>query len=317
MLKSKLSTYREDIINANKAKILELLERNRDVLDNLLKSHSDFLKKIKPEFEKCRESIKEAIVSFKRHTVNETKNIYEMLFNDLADRSDDIIEENFGDKEAIRYRIESAFERLAEDAQSELDKSMEENLETLRSQLKESIDRLIEDANRINIEMSSIDNQLSSWSFYHRGNLGWDIDLKDFGSIAFQIASYGVSGFAVGSALPGIGQLVGTVVGVVMGAIMSLVHLLSSKKRRIRKAQLEVRKKLSEEKNNKKQKTSEEIKELVSSIKNKIDEELVKKINNLEESLYIPIEVIKRQIAELDGLKNKIRKVNYGAVEAI
>lgn len=73
VLHDKLSTFREDMIESNKTKVYELLVENLETLKNLYISHEAFVAKTKPEFDKCREAIKQAQERFEQLVVTGQK----------------------------------------------------------------------------------------------------------------------------------------------------------------------------------------------------------------------------------------------------
>jgi len=317
VLKGKLSTFREDIVESNKAKVRELLAENLDVLSKTLESHKAFVAKVAPEFDKCRAAITEAVTSFERLAKSARQNVYNELFNELVEASDAIVADNFGEAEDIKQGIESAFDRLSEEAQSELEADLARNLSGLQSQLEESVERLLEDVERVEFEQKLRADQLSSWSFQHPDDLGWNLGLGDFGSFAFQIGSYALSGAAIGSAFPGIGTLIGGAVGAALGAVMAVLNLFMSKARRIRKSQAEVRKKIEKVRDKKLAQIEPEVSSLMESIRNGVDKGVVQQVDLLEKSLAAPLEIIDKQISTLSHMKNKIETMPYGSTKAV
>lgn len=317
VLKGKLSTFREDIVESNKAKVRELLAENLDVLSETLESHKVFVAKVAPEFDKCRAAIKEAVASFERLATSARRNVYNELFNKLVEDSDNIVADNFGEAEDIKRGIESSFDRLSEQAQSDLEADLESNLSDLQSRLAESVERLLEDVERVEFEQKLRADQLSRWSFQHSDDLGWNLGLGDFGSFAFQIGSYAISGAFIGSAFPVIGTAIGAAVGVALGAVMAVLNLFMSKARRIRKSQAEVREKIEKVRDKKLADINPEVSSLMDSIRKDVGEGVVQKVDFLEMSLAAPLEIVEKQISMLSHLKNKIEMMPYGSTKAV
>ncbi|MHA6963447.1 P-loop NTPase family protein [Zobellella denitrificans] len=317
VLKGKLSTFREDIVESNKAKVQELLNRNLEVLTEIVESHRSFLDQVAPEFEKCRTAINEALISFERLSVSSRCNIYNELFNSLVEDSDNIVEENFGEAADIKRGIESAFDRHSQSAESKLEKDLDLNLQTLVDQLEKSMARLLEDVERVQFGQQFRVDNASGWSFQQAGDLGWNLGLGDFGSIAFQIGSYGLAGAGIGSAFPGIGTAIGAAVGVAVGAIMAVLNLFMGKARRIRKSQAKVREKIEDVRDKKLSKVNSEVSKLMSSVRKGVDEAVIKKVHDLEVSLAVPVDVIEKQISMLSNLKNRIERMPYGSTTAV
>lgn len=66
LLHDKLSTFKEDIVESNKAKVRELLVENIKELEIILSDHQAFLDSVEPEFQKCRAAISAALTTFSR-----------------------------------------------------------------------------------------------------------------------------------------------------------------------------------------------------------------------------------------------------------
>ena len=317
VLTGKLSTFREDIVESNKAKVRELLAENLNVLKETLESHKEFVARVAPEFDKCRAAITEAVSSFERLVTSARRNIYNELFNKLVEDSDNIVADNFGEAADIKREIESAFERHSQDAQAELEASLEKNMGGLQSQLEESVERLLEDVERVKFQQKVRADQASRWSFQHSDDLGWNLGLGDFGSFAFQIGSYALSGAAVGTFLPGLGTIIGGAVGAALGLAMALLNLFMSKARRIRKSQVEVRKKFESLRDKKLADIEPEISALMESVRKSVEEDVVQQVDVLEKSLDAPLEVIDKQISALSHVKNTIEMMPYGSTKAV
>ncbi len=318
VLKGKLSTFKEDIVESNKAKVRELLTENLTVLNETLESHSAFLAKVAPEFEKCRAAIKESVTSFERLAKSARRNVYNELFNNLVEDSDAIVADNFSKAEEIKRGVESAFDRHSEHAQSVLKLDLAKNLAGLQSRLQESVARLFEDVKRVELEQQINARQPRVWEFQHSSSLGWNLGLGDFGSFVFQVGSYATTGAMIGTPFaPPLGTLIGGAVGAALGIAMALLSLVMSKARRIRKSQAEVRQKIEKVRDKKLAELDGEVRSLMEAIRRCIDELVVQQVEGLEKSLAAPLEVIGKNITILSHLKNQIEKMPYGSTKAV
>tara|TARA_R110001599_G_scaffold75998_5_gene208103 strand:- start:2004 stop:3635 length:1632 start_codon:yes stop_codon:yes gene_type:complete len=317
VLTGKLSTFREDIVESNKAKVRELLAENLSVLKETLESHKEFVARVAPEFDKCRASITEAISSFERLVTSARRNVYNELFNELVEDSDTIVEDNFGESADTKRGIESAFERHSQEAQAELEMSLEKNLGSLQFQLEESVGRLLEDVERVKFQQKIRADQTSRWSFQHSDDLGWNLGLGDFGSFAFQIGSYALGGAALGTFFPVVGNIIGGAVGAALGLASAVWKLFRSKASRIRKSQAEVRKKIESLRDKKLADIEPEISALMESVRKCVDEDVVQQVDVLERSLGAPLEIIDKQISALSHVKKTIEMMPYGSTKAV
>ncbi|WP_257645784.1 hypothetical protein [Ottowia beijingensis] len=229
VLHDKLSTFREDMIESNKTKVYELLVENLETLKNLYISHEAFVAKTKPEFDKCREAIKQAQERFEQLVVTGRKNLWEKLFNSLKEDADEIVEQNFGENKIISNKIERAFKNRQESLKNALQEQYEKYLADLQKDLQQAMRRLLEDVSRVEFEKLLSDSENMNIN-YKTPELGIGLEFGDYGWMALNIGSYAVAGFGIGSAFPVIGNLIGAIAGAVVGALVSFIkHIFTSK----------------------------------------------------------------------------------------
>jgi len=315
VVRKKLSTYKEDIIESNKEKLRKLLEDNILILETLLKTHKEFLSKIEPEFQRCKSNIKEDVNSFERLLRASHRNVYNELFDKLIEDSETIIEKNFGETEFIALSIAQAFERHSQEANIRLEESIKECLSELGSRIEEKVNRLLEDIDRTQLQFTV--KQSEGWLFEHTGKLGWNLTWKDFGSAAFQIGSYAASGAAIGSLFPGYGTVIGAIVGSAIGLVMTVLNLFMSKAKRIRKCQAEVCKKIEAEREKKLNELAGDINNILVDVRRHINEGVMHKLEILEKNLFAPTAIISKQISCLTNLKNNLEAMPYGSIKAV
>ena len=317
VLKSKLSTFREDIVESNKAKVRELLGRNIKELSQAVESHNSFICDTDPEFQKCRAAVEEAVASFERISLSARRNIINELFNGLMEDSDRIVDRYFGEADDIKKGIGEAFDRLRGRAEAELESNLEKNIETLHGQLEQAMKRLLEDVVRVEFEQQIQSVKSDGWGLGHSDAKGWDLGLGDFGSIAFQIGSYATTGALLGTPFgPPLGNIIGGAVGAAVGAIIALVNLFMSKAKRIRKSQSEVRKKVEKVRDQKLAEIDKEVVELMTVVRQEVNEGFLRKVDELEKNLKAPVKILEKQIEIMDELKDKIERMPYGTTEA-
>jgi gas vesicle protein len=317
VLHDKLSTFREDMIESNKTKVHELLVENVETLEKLYTTHEAFVARTKPEFEKCRESIKEAQEQFERLVVIGRKNLWDKFFNNLKDDADEIVERHFGDNKIISSTIDSAFKTRQELLKDDLQEHFEECLIDLQKDMQQAMQRLLEDVARVEFEQFLCDAETLNIN-YKTPSLGLGLEFGDYGWMAFNIGSYAMAGFGIGSAFPVIGNLIGAIAGAVVGALVSLLNILfTSKRERIRKAQGQVQEKIDEAWSNARKALQEERKTLFAPVRKQIDEAVSARVQRLDESLKRPLKIIEQQIMVMNHTKEQLENMPYGTIQAI
>lgn len=316
VLHNKLSTFKEDMIESNKTKVHELLAENIETLNSLYATHEAFVANTAVEFEKCYEAINTAQKRFERIVVSRRKNLYDQLFTRLKADADTIIERHFGDNDAISSQINKAFKTRQGAVKKSLQKQFEDNLNELHHDLQQAMQRLLEDVARVEFEQLLRDADLQTID-YQTPTLGFGLELGDYGWMAFNIGSYAAAGFGIGTAFPVIGNVVGAVVGVVVGVLVNALGFFTSKEKRIRKAQGRVQEKIDEAWSEATKALKEERKTLFVPVRQQIDETVLNRVEQLEQSLKHPLTIIEQQMALMRRTKEQLENMPYGTIQAI
>lgn len=317
VIRSKVATFREDIVESNKGKVRESLGQYLQVLNTQLTNHRAFLKKTEPEFDKCRVAFAKAIAAFERRIINNRRNRWNDFFNDLMEKSDDIVEDDFGDKEAIARRISQQFKSRRVEVEKLMLQDTEEGVKALQEQMIQAVARLLQDIKHIEFQQHVDFAHGGEFEFGREIALGYDLGLRDFGSMAFKIGSYALSGATVGSAFPVIGTVIGAVAGALVGVVMTVVGFFTSKASKVRKAQGKVRDKLESARDKALDGIDDEVRNLVAAIENELKSSLLQKVNAMHTALQQPIAIFEQQITQITHLKNQLENMPYGTIQTV
>lgn len=317
VLENKSKTFREDIVESNKTKVRELLNDNLSTLIILLSDYQSFSKKIDPEFLACDTFINEKFDLFKQRLRNGRRNLLESFFSDLANKADDIVEDDFGDEDVISNRLKRASNKGKEQLEHEFSEHFSKCVNILLDDIKTSMQRLIEDIQRVefqtDIEKIKSLNKLD----FKTTNIDMGFDLKDLGKFAFNIASYATTGFLIGSAFPGIGNVIGAVAGAVVGVLSSVLSIFTSKAKRIRKAQSKVQNSIDDARYSALEKVNDDLEMVILDVSENIISPIKVQIDTLKTSIDKPIEIINQQIKIMTDLSEKVEVMPYGTIQAI
>jgi gas vesicle protein len=317
VVSEKLVTFKEDIIESNKAKVRELLNENVDILQKALAQHQGFIDRINPEFEKCIASIKGAIDTFERVVTAARKNLWEEFFNELAEEADKIVANHFGDDDRIASKIKSAFKTRQEKMPEPLQAQLDEQMAAMQQSIEQAMNRLIEDVRRVEFQEAISFGESAKKAEYESSMLDMDLGLKEWGSFAFNIGSYAMAGATVGTVFPVIGNVIGAIAGAVVGLLVSAWEFASGKDKRIRKAQRMVQGKIDEARDDVLNAVSDEIATLMRLIKDGVKTSAQDRIAAVHESLKRPLKIISQQIALMNEMKHQLEKMPYGTIQAI
>lgn len=316
VLHSKLATFREDMVESNKTKVYELLVENISTLQSLHGAHEAFVARSKPEFEKCREAIKGSLERFERLVMTGRRNLWDNLFNSLKEDADYIVERHFGDNDAISSQINRAFKTRQNSLKEKLQEQFELYLNDLGQDLQQAIQRLLEDVARVEFEQLLYDTEALNIN-YKTPDLDLGLELGDYGWMAFNIGSYALAGAGIGTAFPVIGNLIGAAAGALVGILVSLLSVFTGKEKRIRKAQGQVQEKIDEACFEAHKALKEERKTLFAPVRKQIDETVLSRVQQLDESLKRPLKIIEQQIALMTRTKEQLESMPYGTIQAV
>lgn len=316
VLHSKLATFREDMVESNKTKVYELLIENISTLQSLHSAHEAFVARSKPEFEKCREAIKGSMERFERLVMTGRRNLWDNLFNRLKEDADDIVERHFGDNDAISSQINRAFKIRQSSLKEKLQEQFELYLNDLGQDLQQAIQRLLEDVARVEFEQLLYDTETLNIN-YKTPDLDLGLELGDYGWMAFNIGSYALAGAGIGTAFPVIGNLIGAAAGALVGILVSLLSVFTGKEKRIRKALGQVQEKIDEACFEAHKALKEECKTLFAPVRKQIDETVLSRVQQLDDSLKRPLKIIEQQIALMTRTKEQLESMPYGTIQAV
>lgn len=135
--------------------------------------------------------------------------------------------------------------------------------------------------------------------------------------MAFSVGSYALAGAGIGSTFPVIGTAIGAVIGAAVGLTVSALDLLTSKEKRIRKAQAQVHEKIDEVRDKVMGSLSSEMNILLTPIRNEVTETTLNQVEAIYLNLARPLNIIQRQIALMSHIKNHLETMPHGTVQAI
>lgn len=317
VLQVKQATFKEDIVESNKAKVQSLLVENIKILYLMLEEHQEFIARVKPEFEKCREAIDGAVASFERLITEARKNLWRNFFARLTEKADAIVEDNFGEEDRISVKLKRTFQSDLQSMQPLLQKQAEREIQVLQESIDQTMKRLIQDVQCIEFQQRIVFAESGQNISYYTPELDMKLSLKEWGVFALNIGSYALAGAGLGSAFPVIGNMIGGILGGLGGLFSAVVGLWSNKGKRIREAQMKVQERIDEMCEKAIGGVSDELSSLMENVRAEIDQTVFVQIDDIYASLSRPLDVIQRQIAILTNVKNKIEGMPYGKIQAI
>ncbi len=96
-----------------------------------------------------------------------------------------------------------------------------------------------------------------------------------------------------------------------------VLSIFTSKEKRIRKAQGQVQEKIDDACTEARNALKEERKTLFTPVRKHIDETVLPRVQQLEESLKRPLDVIEQQIALMTLIKEQLENMPYGTIQSV
>jgi len=320
LVNEKQLTFREDIIESNKSKVVDLLEENIAVVEFTLNEYNEFLDRLNPEIEKCKSLIGRGISSAARLYLAAKKNHINKVFDAMVDHVDQVVSENFGDNEKIKQEVEKAFSAEQEKASLETKAKCDQLTHELHEKIKDAQKRLQQDMNLIYLESRVGFEGGMGFAIGGANELGGNLGAFGVGGILFTVGSMASTGFTIGLGTAGftagipIGAIVGGVVGALLGVASSLLTVVLSKESRVRKVKGKIFEKLDEARSRQISGVSEDVASYSDYIRENVSDPILQGIAEMKGSLEVPVSTLQREIERLKTLKNKIEVMPYGSI---
>ncbi|MDF7662128.1 DUF1269 domain-containing protein [Erwiniaceae bacterium L1_54_6] len=313
----KLDSWREDIVESNKTQVTQLLSDYLVILDEQLALQDTFMRKAQPEFEKCRVAFAAAITGFEDKVKKHWDHGWNDFFSELTEVSDGIVEQHFGDEDEITRHIMAAFKQLRTQTDNKIRDDTANDIAQLQQQLEHALLRLQQDIHNVEFQQKMTVTPGASWRLDTEFAFESEFDIGELGGMAMKIGSYIVSGMLIGSLFPGPGNIIGGVIGGIFGAVMSVVSVFLGREKKVRKAKALVHSKINSMNDEVLASIPAEISNLVNSIREQIDIELLQRVDAIQAALHEPKIILNKQKKLIGQIQSQLEKMPYGCLNAI
>jgi hypothetical protein len=308
VLQSKLSTFKEDIVESNKTKVRELLRTTIFDLEQMRARNSAFLKEIEVEFENCQRSIDEAMKRFINHVNQNSRGLYDALFNDLKDTADIVVADHIGEDEVMGRKINQIFRDGLKRVEGQERAMLEQALVALHANICQSTERLFENIQRIDFQQRIQFGTLAQTAVYKSlsTGLGWDeagLFLKNIASYALSFGTYG--------------QWIGAAIGAVIGFLKSILDVFMSRNRRIRSAQKKIREQIEQAQSEIIDDVTKRLQNNLKSIQAEMDNSVQIPLQNLKTNMKKPHSVLEQQIKTMRHTLTTLESMPHGTIRAV
>jgi len=315
VIRAKLDTYKEDIIESNKKKLIRLISDNIERLSVMSEEQKKITENVKKEFFNCEDYINKSIASFKISITNKRNQALNKMFTNIEDGVCNIIRDNYDQKD----RIEGLVNKLVDSNKSELAENIviiqNESITHLDSQIDTAIQRLKENIKRVHFQHELYQKSMSGLSLSDALE-SLEFDMKEIGGILLNIGGYAFTGGSIGFGVGGpLGAAIGAAVGAILGIVSSFLNFLfGGKEKKIRKAQAQAINSIQDAKKDFSPEFIAETKKIVSTVETNINENIFSifksEISKMENVLYI----LGKQIEKISTFKREMEDRPYGSL---
>lgn len=305
VIRAKLDTYKEDIIESNKRKLIRLISDNIERLSVMSEEQKKLTKNVNNEFFNCENSINKSIASFKTSITNKRDQALNKLFTNIEDGVCNIIRDNFDHKDRIEGLASQLVDKQKVTFADDIKKIQSETITHFNLQVDTAIQRLKENIQRVHLQQELSQITMSGLALSNALD-ALNLDMKEIGGILFNIGSYAFAGFIIGSGFPGLGNIIGAAVGAALGIVSSVLNFLfGSKEKKIRKAQAQAIDLIQDAKKEFSPEYKAETKKIVSAVETNINENIFSifktEISKMENVIHILEEIISTFKKEMEG----------------
>lgn len=217
LVEEKSGCFMEEIIEANKQKILSLSKRAEVEIEKALEEQREQNELFQENLNLFKHEVKTLFKKTERALRNKVNGAIDSVHNKLKTDTSAILDSN-GSKDDIKRRIQNLVENL-----KYLPGSLAEIVDNELAELKENIDRKMK-------KMPDVCNRVKESSFLpvkqsdiipdiQEALKALNVTLDDVGDFALTTASGFAAGAVLGSCVPGIGNVVGGLIGAIVGNI--------------------------------------------------------------------------------------------------
>lgn len=309
----KLDTYKVDIVESNKRKLLELLQDNLKVLNEARIVNIELTTNIKRQVKFFQEELNECLSTFKDTYSKSRKNYFNTYFLDIDNLTTSLVIEHNAKVKFIKPELNMKMENLSCKFKEDLEMLNESTLNELDTNIKRVLKRFADNITQLKevFLFSSKDNFYSEPLEVCESPL----NLKMIVVSLFNILDYVFSGAAIGTLFPGPGNIIGAVLGGIIGAIMEGIKYFKSNETKIRDLQKSIQKEVNSQKREFQLRYDNQTRICLADVEKFVNENIVKNILYKEVTKLEEVtKVLEKQIKTFSLTIYQIKQKPYGTI---
>lgn len=216
LVDEKSVNFKQEIIEANKQKLISLASRIADDISNTMASQKSFIDRLKSNLNAAEREICNNLLNNAQHNISSSvKNLIDSSFGDLKSYAFSCI--NTGDSNLAR-EVEAYQRRRFGNLSNDIAVSVKENLR----KIEQTSNRKLKELDGVNIKPLSLHTYINIDAEIDFSNAfdELDIDFSDVVNWAGKTAGTAAAGAAIGSVIPGLGTVIGAAIGGIVGGVI-------------------------------------------------------------------------------------------------
>lgn len=216
IVENKSVNFKQEIIEANKQKLISLASRIADDISNTMASQKSFIDRLKSNLNAAEREICNNLLNNAQHNISSSvKNLIDSSFGDLKSYAFSCIDT--GDSNLAR-EVEAYQRRRFGNLSNDIAVSVKENLR----KIEQTSNRKLKELDGVNIKPLSLHTYINIDAEIDFSNAfdELDIDFSDVVNWAGKTAGTAAAGAAIGSVIPGLGTVIGAAIGGIVGGVI-------------------------------------------------------------------------------------------------
>ena len=216
MVDEKSVNFKQEIIEANKQKLISLASRIADDISNTMASQKSYVDRLKGNLNVAEREICNNLLNNAQHNISSSvKNMIDSSFGDLKSYAFGCIDK--GDSNLAR-EVEAYQRRRLSKLRNDIAVCVKENLR----KIEQTSNRKLRELDGVNIKPLSLHNYIDfdTEIDFTEAFEELDVDFSDVVNWAGKTAGTAAAGAAIGSIIPGLGTVIGAAIGGIVGGVI-------------------------------------------------------------------------------------------------
>ena len=305
IVENKSVNFKQEIIEANKQKLISLASRIADDISNTMLSQKFYIDSLKSNLDVAKREICNNMLDNVQHNISSTiTNMIESSFGDLKSYAFSCIDKEDSN---LAHKVEAYQQRCFDKLRSDIAISVRDNLK----KIEETSNRKLKELDGVNIKPLSLNTYI-----YFDADIDFteafeelDIDFSRVMNYVGKTAGTAAACAAIGSFFPGLGTIIGAAIGGIVGGV---VHAVSGDG-----GKADARKSVSDAINKAKDKANRDVnKSLASVFENlrRVSKDLKKAIQTEKRNINTLLEAIYDFDNDINRYVSQLKQQRYGRI---